>query len=446
MQFVKAVTYIERRSVKVPDNLTIKYELSKSKKILSLIMIIIVGVISNYIYALSVYVGPLNEAHGWSMNMIVMTYSMAMFCTFPAFLVGGMLINKFGMKAVLTVSGVLYGLAILVSGLATNVFVFIISQGIVGALAMYGIFIATLSIINVLYPNRKGLVMGVLYGSQAAGAGAMAPIANYFIMTFSVSTALILQGIIFTVIMFICCILVADPTKGDKALQAKIQEEADKAEAEEAMAGKTAEQLPTMRWKKALTHPGFWLFFISVIFIQLIGNVLITNIPYLAEGTYGVGPVESAWVVSAFSVSAGIGGIVVGFLSDKIGPYRTTVYLGIFDGIVLFILALIGAENFMLFAVICIIQGFTYNGITTLNPIIATDTYASRDLGTMMAFSAIATAIVGIAGPQFGLEVPFVPMIAISAVLSILGGIMAGAAKKFFNKYYRETGSKCVVR
>ena len=84
------------------------------------------------------------------------------------------------MKKILTICGVLYGLSILVSGLATNVFVFIISQGIMGALSMYGIFIATLSLINVPYPDRKGLVMGVLYGSQAAGGALMAPACELF--------------------------------------------------------------------------------------------------------------------------------------------------------------------------------------------------------------------------------------------------------------------------
>lgn len=90
-----------------------------------------------------------------------------------------------------------------------------------------------------LYPDRKGLVMGVLYGSQAAGGALMAPLANYFIGTFNVSMALILQGIIFTVIMFVCCLLVSDPTKGDKELQARIQQETEEAEAAEAVCRKS---------------------------------------------------------------------------------------------------------------------------------------------------------------------------------------------------------------
>ena len=424
------------------QGITIRPNLSRGAQILSLIMIIIVGVISNYIYVLSVYVGPLNEAHGWSMNMIVATYSMSMFCEFPAFLFGGIFINKFGMKKVLTVCGVMYGLAILLSGLATNVIVFIITQGIMGALAMYGVFIATLSIINVLYPERKGLVMGILYGSQAAGGALMAPLANFFIETFNVSMALIWQGVIFTIIMFICCMLVSDPTKGDRRLQAEVE----KTEAEEAVAGKSENQLPTMRWKKAFTHPAFYLVFLSIIAIQMIGNVLITDISYLAEGIYDVSAAESAWVVSAFSIGAGIGGIVIGFISDKIGPYKTTFLLGIFDGIVLAVMAAVGNHSFMLFAVICIVQGFTYNGMTTLNPIMMTDGYSAKDLGTVMGFMGISYMIVGLIGPQLGLSVPFVPMLAICAVLSIIGGIMAKVAAATLNKYYRSIDSKCVVK
>ena len=428
------------------DSLTLKPQLSKRAQILSFIMIIIIGVISNYIYCLAVYVGPLHETHGWSMNLIVTTYSLSMFCELPAFLVGGLLINRFGIKKVLTTCGVLYGLSILVSGMATNVFVFIISQGIMGALSMYGIFIATLSLINILFPGHKGLVMGILYGSQAAGGALMAPLANYFIGAFDVSMALILQGIIFTVIMFVCCLLVSDPTKGNKELQAQIQQEAEAAEAAEATAGKSEAELPTMGWKKAFVHPAFWLAFISIIAIQMIGNVLITDISYLAESNYGVNEVEGAWVVSAFNIGAGIGGIVIGLISDKIGPYKTTFLLGIFDGIVLAVLAAAGAKSFMLFAVICIVQGFTYNGMTTLNPIMMTDSYLAKDLGTVMGVMGLAYVIVGIAGPQLGLEVAFVPMLGICAVLSIVGGFMAKAAGSSLNRYYKSIESKCIIR
>lgn len=422
------------------ETITLKPNISKTAQIVSLIMILIVGVISNYIYVLSVYVGPLNEAHGWPMNSIVLTYSMAMFCEFPAFIVGGLLSNKFGMKKMLLVSGALYGLAILFSGMTSSIVVFIICQGIIGSLAMYGVFICTLALINVLYTERKGLVMGLLYGSQAAGAAAMAPLAVFFIEHFNVSMALILQGVIFTVVMIVCCLLVTDPTKGNKELAAKLQEEAEASE-ELLKNGKK----PTMGWKKALTHPAFWILFISVIMIQLIGNVLITDTSILAESIYGVTATEAALIVSLFSISAGVGGVVVGFVSDKIGPYKTTMILGVADGILLGILAMTGAGSYMAFAVIVTIQGFTYNGITTLNPVMMTDSYRDKDLGTTMGFMGIAIIIVGIIGPQLGLSVPFVPMLIVCAVLSIIGGILAIVARNMLNKYYaKELGENII--
>lgn len=423
-----------------------KPAISKGAGILSFIMIIIVGVVSNYIYALTVYVEPLHDAYGWSMNTTVLAYSLAMFCEIPSYVIGGWLSGKFGMKKILVVSGVLYGLAILGSGLTSSVVVFIICQGIVGSLAMYGVFIATLALINVLFPARKGLVMGVLYGSQAMGAVIMAPLANYFIENYSVGMALVWQGVIFTVIMFVCCMLVTDPTKGDAKLMSKLQDEAEKAENEEAMKGKAEDARPTMRWKKVFTHPAFWIFFVSLIFIQLIGNMLVTDISYLAKNNYGVSGADAAWVVSAFAIGAGIGGVVIGYISDKIGPYRTTFWLGIIDGVLLLILAFAGADSFKMFAVMCIIQGFTYNGMTTLNPIMLTDSYASEDLGITMGAMAIAYTIVGVIGPQIGLMMPFVPVMIICAVMSVIGGLLAAVSCRSLNKYYKGIGSNCVVK
>lgn len=421
-------------------------KISKGTAILSTVMLLIVGVISNYIYTLAVYVEPLSSAHGWSPNSIVMAYSMAMVCEIPAFLVGGWCCSKYGTKKVLTISGVLYGLAILGSGLVKSVTMFIFFQGIIGSLAMYGVFIATIALVNVLFPERKGLVMGLFYGSQACGSVVFAPIAYICIDHFNVSIALVLQGILFTVIMFVCCMLVKDPTGGNKEEMARLQAEAEAAEAEAAMAGKAEDERPTMGWKKAFCHPGFWMFFFSIIALQLIGNVLLTDMSIIATTQYGVSEADGAWIVSAFSIGAGIGGVLIGMMSDKIGPYQTSFWLGLVDGVLLLLLALLGGDNFLFYGIIVVIQGFTYNGITTLNPLMVTDTYASKDLGVIMSGSGVAIMIVGFAGPQLGLMMPFVPMVMICAVLSVIGGFLAKMSAKSFNKYYEGIGSKCKVR
>ena len=50
----------------------------------------------------------------------------------------------------------------------------------------------------------------------------------------------------------------------------------------------------------------------------------------------------------------------------------------------------------MTYAVMCAIQGFTYNGMTTLNPIMVTGSYRGRDLGTVLGVLGISYAIVGV--------------------------------------------------
>ena len=77
---------------------------SKRDKIMSLVFLIIVGTFTNYIYVLTVYVQPLSEFHGWSMNMIVTAFSVSYVVMIPAYAVGGFTTAKLGMKKILTAS------------------------------------------------------------------------------------------------------------------------------------------------------------------------------------------------------------------------------------------------------------------------------------------------------------------------------------------------------
>lgn len=427
-------------------NSTIQLNVPKSKKGLSLACIIAMELCVCSIYAITVFVGPLNEAYGWSPNKIVLAYTLTMFCELPAFLVGGWLMGRFGIKKVQVTSGVIYGVAIIISGLTSNVMMFAVMQGVMAGLALYGVYICNVALINSLFPKNKGLVMGIMFGAQGVGSIFISPLLAFCIQSFPIKSVLVGEGTVFTIVLLVATLLVYDPTKGDRELQAKIQKAADEAEMAEAIKGRGENVLPTMGWKKAFTHPAFWMTFISIITIQMIGNVLVTDIAPLCSKVYEVGEMDSAWVVSAFGIGAGLGGIVIGFISDKIGPYRTTFLLGIVDGILLGLFAVIGAKSFMAFAVICVVQGFTYNGMTTLNPIMVTDSYSVKDMGTVLGVLGLSYSIVGAIGPQLGLSMPFIPMIMACAVLSIIGGFLAKGAQSSLNRYYRAEGSECVVR
>lgn len=425
---------------------TLQVGVTKSRQIMTVVMIILIELCINIIYVISIFVGPLHEMYGWSENMIVVAYTIVMFCELPSYLIGGWLMTKMGVKKFQVCCGVLFGLSILLSGLTTNVYVFVIAQGVMAGLTMMGVYLANIARINAIFPRNKGLVMGIMYGASGFGGVFMSPVLAYVIQVFNVRAVLISEGIIFTIVLFAATMLMPDPTKGNRELQKKIQEEADAAEAAETLAGKETETLPTMRWKKAVRHPAIWLVFISIIAIQMIGNVLVTDIPSLSDKIYGIDEMGSAWAVSGFSLGVGIGGIIIGWMSDKIGPYRTTYWLGIVFGVLLALFAIFGAKSFMVFAVVCIAQGVAYGGMTTLNPIMITDSYHIDDLGIMLGVMGLSYGVVGAIGPQLGLSLPFIPMIVGCAVLCVVGGILARMACTSLNKYYKAENSKCVVR
>lgn len=425
---------------KLAGNLTV----SKKDKIVSLILLILVGTFTNYIYVLTVYVQPLSEFHGWSMNLIVTAFSISYLVMIPAYAVGGWVTAKFGMKKILVVSAGAYGLSILLSGIVTNVYLFIFFMGVLSSFAMYGVFMASLSLINVLYPDTKGTAMGLLYGFQTLGAAAFSPLANFFILNYSVTASLVIQGTVFTVVMVAGSIFIKDPTKGDKELMNRIQKEAEAEEQAEALKGKI--EIPSLRWKKSLKQPGIWLILISMVLIQMFGNVVVSDNVYLATTNYGVTSTTASFATTVFSLACAAGAVVVGIVSDKMGPYKTTFLLGIIDGILLLALVILGTGNFIFYVAIVAIQGFTYNGMCALNPIMLTDSFHPDDLGAMMALIGVAYTVVAVIGPQMGLSIPFVPMLIICAVCSIVGGFLSRSAAKSLNGYYKSIGSRVEVR
>ena len=419
-------------------------QISKKDKILSLALIIIVGTFTNFIYVLSVYVQPLHEVHGWSMNLIVVALSVSYGVMIPAYLFAGIITVKIGMKKLLVISAVAYGMSILVSGIVTNVYLFIFFMGILSSFAMYGVFLASIALINVLVPENKGTAMGLLYAVQTLGAAAFAPLANFFILRYSVTTSLIIEGIVFTVLMLIGSILIKDPTQGNKELMKKIQDEAEAEEIAEAMEGK--KEVPSMRWRKALRHRGIYILLLSIVLVQMFGNVVTADGVVLATTIYGVSSTVAAYLTSIIGVGGAVGAAVVGIISDKIGPFRTTFLLSILDGLVLIALAISGTHSFLFFAIVITFQMFTYNGLNALNAIMMTDAYHPNDLGVMMAMAGVAMTVVGVIGPQIGLSMPFVPMVAVCAVCAIIGGILCVPTVKSINKYYESIGSLTRVR
>ena len=67
-------------------------------------------------------------------------------------------------------------------------------------------------------------------------------------------------------------------------------------------------------------------------------------------------------------------------------------------------------------------------------------------MGTILGLIGISYAVVGAIGPQLGLSVQFIPMIVICACLSLAGGVLVKGAAQKLNKYYKMTGSSCVVK
>lgn len=401
-------------------------EVGKGTKIKCFIALIFITMVCGYIYCLAAYVSPLSEARGWAPEQIVLAYSVAMITVSPAFVIAGIVSQKFGIKKIMLIGGLTYGACIFLSGLVTSVLLFIILQGVVCAMAMYMTFLCSISVINMVFPNKKGTMVGLLYGINTAGVAVISPVVTALAAHFSIGAALMLQGGGIMIIMLIGVLLIQIPGNVDQANE----DEEDVA---------AADNGADMNWKQMIKHPSFYLLFITIVFVMMIGNVLASDAAYIAENNLGTDSVKSAFIVSVFNIGACVGGIIIGIIADKIGPFKTTAYTAVFNAVVLVIVALAGLSSYTVFAAAVAVMGLTYNGMSALNAVMITEGYGARNLGVNMGILGISIMIAGIIGPQLGLALPAAMVFIVCAVLSILGAVSVLGAVKSLNRHYGKT-------
>ena len=297
-------------------------------------------------------------------------------------------------------------------------------------MSMFVVYVCSIYVINIMFPERKGTIIGLMYGVNTAGVAVISPVVTILSESFSIGTAIMLQGAAVTLIVLIGVTLIKIPEgMKEAAFEENLPEEAEEDDKSAVKFG--------MDWKKLFRHPSFYLLLLMAILVQMIGNVLASDAAYMAETTLGITTVQASFVVSVFSIGAIFGGILVGYMADKIGPFKATAFTSLFNALVLLLVGLFGMNSYALFATSVAVQGLTYNGVSAVLAVIVTESYGAKNLGINMGIVGIGQMIVGVLGPQFGLMFPAGTVFVCCAGFSALGAVFAFLTRNSVNGYYK---------
>ena len=354
--------------------------------------------IANLQYGWTLFVKPIQQAHGWSQAEIQVWFTI--FIALETWLtpVGGWLVDMLGgrrgPKLVVAGSGVLVGIAWVINAYAESLGMLYLGA-VVGGVG--GGFIYATCVGNAVkwFPDRRGLAVGLTAAGFGAGAAVTVIPIKAMIESSGYQHTFFVFGIAQGVVLFAVSWLLRTPDPGE-ALPA-------------APSRKLPQSLRSFTPKEMLATPIFWLLYIMFVMVSLSGLMATAQIALIADD-YGVSKTVLFAGASALAVALVVDNVMngvarpfFGWVSDKIGRETTMVVAFTLGGLSYLLLGYLGSSPWLFVAFAGLIF-FTWGEIFSLFPSTCTDAFGPK-------YATVNTSLLYTAKGTSALLVPFANLI-----------------------------------
>lgn len=377
----------------------------------------LVGSAMAYVYCLSVYVGPLSTEYGWDPSVIVIAYSAMMFLGLPGSVVGGKLKEKFGNKTVMKVGGLLFALFVIASSFSTGPWGFVILFGVCASFFMYVVYVVQLANIGELFPDKRGLAMGITIAGITVGSALISPLSEYLCRIMDTLHTVALQGAVYGAFVIIAGFLICDAPKGYRPTGWRPKEM-------EGLDETIIEGDNDISWRRALKMKGFWLYFLG----STAGACFMTgyqgNAVLITQDAIGCTSAQAAWLYSFWLVVLGAAGMVLGFVSDKwTGPIKTQAVFYMVTALALILYKVTGSDDMWAFVVVIFCFALAAGSTQALMPTFTMDLFGSKHYGIIFGFFLFAPSLGGLVGPQLTTRFPADTFLTLGILLELVCAI-----------------------
>lgn len=365
------------------------------------------------VYGWSVFLNPLREqfAAGKPETTLTFTITLAVLGVTAGF--GGNLQRRIGPRATATIAGVLYGCGVMLSGFAPNLASLYLLYGVLGGIGLGLGYIVPLAVLIKWFPDKRGFITGLAVTGFGLGALVTSPLATELIKAYGVQSTLILLGAAYLAIVVAAA----------QFLRAAPDNYAPPGwtPAAQATSGSGAE----LTLGEALHTPHWYLLWSMLALNVTAGAALISVAAPLAQELTRVGPATGAIAVCVISLFNGLGRLMWGALSDRLGRARTFLALFLLQAAAFALLPAV--DHFAVFLVPAAVIALCYGGGFGTMPAFATDVFGAKNAGAVygaMLTAWSAGAIVGpllIAAVPYRMALPIIAcMLAVAAVLPLI--------------------------
>ena len=395
----------------------VKNEIKTMNRWIVVLGAIMIQVALGAIYAWSAFTTPLQgtdlvpSEFGFTKTFTQAIFSAGL-ATFAIFtIIGGRLAKRYTPRKIALLGGILLGIGYITGGLVgANFPLKLLCIGIIGGAGIGLGYVVPIAVGVKWFPDKKGLVSGLAVAGFGFGAfiwillanppsilgfNGLITIQNGVYTIANVDMAFMIYGIAFFALVFLGGLVMINPPSGWRPAGWKPLE------------SKT-ENIGGLLPKQMLKTPQFYLLWVMFIIGALAGLMVIGNIQNFAKsptdgfagGVFGSQAADIAVIGAAICLPIfnGLGRIVWGQVSDKIGRKKALLSMFLFQGVMMLIFFYTTTNPYFFYIVAALI-GFNFGGNFALFPAATADSFGTENVGLNYGFVFTSYGIGGIVGP-----------------------------------------------
>jgi MFS transporter, OFA family, oxalate/formate antiporter len=336
-----------------------------------LVCIICMMMIANLQYGWTLFVNPINMAHGWSIASI--QFAFALFIALETWLtpIEGLIVDSLGAergpKIMVAFGGVMVAIGWAINAKAGSLSMLYLGSVLAGV-GGGAVYATAVGLAVKWFPDRRGLAVGLTAAGYGAGAALTVIPIRYVIETYNYETAFLWFGLIQGGIVVALAFLLRGPEPAEMA---------------SAPAPKVVQSARSFTPKEVLLSPVFWLLYVMFVLVSASGLMATAQIAVIANDLnvgssivfFGATTLTAALIID--NLANGAARPMFGWISDQIGREFTMAIAFGMGGVSYWLLGSLGTAPwaFVLFAALIFL---TWGEIFSLFPSTCTDSFGAK--------------------------------------------------------------------
>ncbi|MBI3015286.1 MAG: MFS transporter [Candidatus Tectomicrobia bacterium] len=338
-------------------------------------------------FSFGVFLKPLSEQFQWSRGATAFAYTLLWWVSGFAAIYLGWLSDRIGTRKVLVFSGLVFGLGIFLSGRIQSLWEFYLYFGVLGGIGRAAARAPLLSAVFQFFNRRRGLAVGIALSGTGVGTLLFPSLARYLISAADWRAAFLVMGLLIWLILVPAALIIRKPKPGEVEPAGKPTAQNPIDTDARGILGSAQEEW-TMA--AALRNRVFWIFIITGLACCVSHSLPLAHIVAYASDR-GIPDLKAASVLGVIGISAAIGRLLWGVVSDRIGPRKTVLCCIILQTMMMFVVAF--AESLGAFYVFAVGFGLAYGGVLPQYAVVTRELFGLNRFGTVYGMHSFATSL-----------------------------------------------------